>query len=46
MLNLFSRGAALCDGIPRREVLRCEGHREAVWCVAVAPDGTSFLSGG
>jgi tRNA A-37 threonylcarbamoyl transferase component Bud32 len=31
--------------VPRREALRCEGHRDAVWCVAVAPTGERFVSG-
>jgi tRNA A-37 threonylcarbamoyl transferase component Bud32 len=32
--------------VPRHEALRCEGHRDAVWCVAVSPDGARILSGG
>jgi WD40 repeat protein/tRNA A-37 threonylcarbamoyl transferase component Bud32 len=32
--------------VPRREAQRYEGHRDAVWCVAVAPDGERILSGG
>jgi WD40 repeat protein len=38
--------AAPARPAPRREVRRLTGHREAVWAVALSPDGRRVLSGG
>jgi WD40 repeat protein/tRNA A-37 threonylcarbamoyl transferase component Bud32 len=38
--------AAPARPAPRREVRRLTGHREAVWAVALSPDGLRVLSGG
>src|SRR6266545_476933 len=31
---------------PRTEIRRLTGHKDAVWCVALAPDGRRAASGG
>ncbi|HYT87480.1 MAG TPA: serine/threonine-protein kinase, partial [Gemmataceae bacterium] len=37
--------AASARPVPRRETRQLTGHREAVWCVALSPDGQRALSG-